>query len=175
MAHLLNPDHVAWSNWVSGEASRTTWFYRTLGDKGHKHSERWKQLADTMTNPDYRTNFDFQKTQLGHYSGRKLTQRYLGDKETFNRQVTSVLQRPGTQATMRVAKGVRLKGHEPTEEQLKEYELKKTKSVRALPKLGKRGDADEAIAHEIAEQLKRERAKRRQLESQLMALTYPPS
>lgn len=170
MAHLLNPDHVAWKDWVSGESSRTVWFYRTMGERPRK-TERWKQLAATLTNPDYRGNFDYRKTQEGHCSLQKLSAKFLTEKEASSRHLNSVLIRPGSQAVGR-ARGVRLKGHEPTDEELRQFELRRAKSTRVLPKLANKRESDETLAKEIAEELKRERAKRRQLESQLEALTY---
>jgi len=149
---------------VSGESSRAVWFYRSMSSRQPVRSSRWKQLASTLTSPDYMTNFDYNRTKVvGSCSKFKLTSDYLTHMGQYKHRMEGVLVRSSSQVTTKPARGVRLKGQEPTDEELNQLLVKlKSRPTRRLQPLNH--------AKDMATQLRQEREKRKALEEQLATL-----
>lgn len=160
----MTSDCTAWRDWVTGESSRAVWFYRSIGTSRPPRTTRWRHLASTLTSPDYLANYDYNRTKVVEATAKaRLSSDYLNHMDQYTRRVDGVLRRSGSQVSTRPARGVRLKGHEPTEEELNQLLIKlKSRSVRNLPRLNP--------VHDMATQLKQERAKRKALEEQLAAM-----
>lgn len=160
----MTADCTAWKDWVSGESSRAVWFYRSMSSRQPIRTSRWKQLASALTSPDYMTNYDYNRTKVvGACSKVKLASDYLSHMGQYRHRVDRVLTRTGSLASIKPARGVRLKGQEPTDEELNQLLVRlKNRPTRQLQPL--------QHARDMATQLKQERSKRRALEEQLAAL-----
>jgi len=134
-----------------------------MSSRQPQRSSRWKHLAGTLTSPDYMANYDYSRTKvMGASSKVKLASDYLTHLDQYKHRVEGVLTRTGSQVTTKPARGVRLKGQEPTDEELSQLLVKlQARPTRPLQPLH---------ARDMATQLKQERAKRRALEEQLAAL-----
>lgn len=140
------------------------WFYRSMSSRQPVRSGRWKQLVSTLTSPDYMTNYDYNRTKVvGSCSKVKLASDYLSHRDQYQHRVEKVMTRTGSLASIKPARGVRLKGQDPTDEELTQLLVRlKNRPTRQLQPLHRPRD--------MATQLKQERAKRRALEEQLAAL-----
>ena len=101
MAYLLTPEHVSWSHWVSGESTSAVRFYQKVGGYGYTPASnpRWRQLAAALTNPNYRMNYDYQKTRSGQgvIPKHMMATDYFEAQQTFNTQLDTVMRRSASQ------------------------------------------------------------------------------